>query len=48
MPAALNMAENGIVAVTDTYWPAMPPVEVLEEQMAPWVEAVTPVAVAQP
>jgi len=48
MPAALNIAENGIVAVTETYLPAAPPVDVLDGQVAPWVEAVTPVAVAQP
>jgi hypothetical protein len=48
MPAALNMAENGMVVVMDTYLPVVPPVEVSEGQVAPCVEAVTPVAVAQP
>ena len=48
MPAALNMALNGMVAVTETYWPATPPVDVPDGQVAPLVVAVTPVAVAQP
>jgi hypothetical protein len=48
MPAALNIGENGMVAVPDTYSPAVPPVDVFDGQIAPCVEAATPVAVAQP
>ena len=48
MPAPLNSGENGIVAVTDTYLPAVPPVDVSEGQVAPCVEELTPVAEAQP
>ena len=48
MPAALNIAVNGIVVVTDTYSPAAPPVDVPDGQVAPSVEAMTPAAVAQP
>jgi hypothetical protein len=48
MPAAPNIAENGIVAVTDTYLPAVPPVDVFDGQIAPCVEGLTPVTAAQP
>ena len=48
IPAALNIAVNGIVLVTDTYSPAAPPVDVPDGQISPCVEAMTPVAVAQP
>jgi hypothetical protein len=48
MPAAPNNEVKGMVAVTETYIPAVPPVEVLAEHVAPCVDAVTPVAVAQP
>ncbi len=54
MPAALNNAEKGMVAVTETYWPAGPPVEVAEGHVvddvtvAPLIWATTPAAVAQP
>ena len=50
MPAALNSAVKGMVAVTETYCPAVPPVDVPEGQRrtAFSVETVTPVDVAQP
>ena len=48
MPAALKSTVNGMVAVTDTYSPAVPPVEVPDGHVAPFVETVTPVEVAQP
>ena len=54
MPAAPNSATKGVAAVTETYWPAWPPVEVDEGQtvdvvtVVPLIAVTTPVDVAQP
>ena len=53
-PAAPNSAAKGMVAVTETYCPAVPPVDVAEGQtvelvtFVPFTTVTTPLEVAQP